>query len=58
MTISELIAALEALKTEHGDLPVYVTEDGFEFETYQVDFDQHGIGHPKGLPDRIVIYGM
>lgn len=28
MTITELIAALEALRAEHGDLPVYTTEYG------------------------------
>lgn len=28
MTITELIAALEAIRAEHGDLPVGVSDDG------------------------------
>lgn len=32
MTISELIERLEALKAEHGDCPVYVTEDEGSFK--------------------------
>ena len=60
MTISELIATLEVLKTEHGDLPVLVVYDGEEFERVDVMVlsEQKPLNRhpPKRVPKRVVIY--
>lgn len=44
MTISEVIAMLERLKADHGDLPVivYDTEHGVDLPDISVEFNTDG----------------
>jgi hypothetical protein len=58
MTISELIAALEVVRDQHGDLPVYVWDDWYDFALDRLG-EQHAIDDAYASlvrPVRVVLY--
>lgn len=55
MKISELIAELEKAMAEHGDVPVYVSEDRGEFDLAGLRWSNHPKWYGEPLPPGLCV---